>query len=258
MILKPKNAVLVTGPTAYPITLVEAKAQLNFGTTVDDEFFRRLIHVVTNEAEKWTGRRFVYQIYDAYASKWPDDGVFELPFGWLQSVTEIYYTDTDGTSTLWASTEYDVNTNTTLGMVSLGYAKSFPTATLRPVNPIRIRFSCGRYHGAAWEDSTAYLEDVIVLPTGANKTGFVYQAGGDGTSDATEPTWPRTVNGTVIDNDITWTNVGPEISPVVRNALLIAIAGYYEERTDTVITQGGIMIDLARIKRQLGFLKVYY
>ena len=56
---------------------------------------------------------------------------------------------------------------------------------------------------ATWEASTGYSAGDLVKPTtGGN---YWYRAGGAGTSDSGEPSWPATVMDTVVDNDITWT-----------------------------------------------------
>lgn len=54
-----------------------------------------------------------------------------------------------------------------------------------------------------WVKETAYEEDDIVKPTTFN--GYVYKCTVAGTSDATEPTWPTTLNDTVVDGTATWT-----------------------------------------------------
>ena len=57
-----------------------------------------------------------------------------------------------------------------------------------------------------WLALTAYGAGVYRLPTQANATGKIYVSSG-GTSGATEPTWPTTIGGTVVDGSITWTCV---------------------------------------------------
>ena len=65
--------------------------------------------------------------------------------------------------------------------------------------------------GNAWVANTAYTVGQYVTPTAGKLNGFIYECysiAGTGTSAATEPTWPATINGTVIDNpganQITW------------------------------------------------------
>lgn len=56
----------------------------------------------------------------------------------------------------------------------------------------------------AWAVATAYSLNDVRMPTVAN--GFAYRCTVAGTSHATtEPTWPTTLGGTVVDNTATWT-----------------------------------------------------
>lgn len=57
--------------------------------------------------------------------------------------------------------------------------------------------------GSDWAASTAYVRGDYVQPTTA--TGLTYECTTAGTSDASEPTWPTTAGGTVVDNTVTWT-----------------------------------------------------
>lgn len=59
---------------------------------------------------------------------------------------------------------------------------------------------------AAWTAGTAYSANDIVRASTDN--GFFYIASTAGTSTTTEPTWPTTVDGTVGEGDITWTQAG--------------------------------------------------
>jgi prepilin-type N-terminal cleavage/methylation domain-containing protein len=56
---------------------------------------------------------------------------------------------------------------------------------------------------STWQPTRAYGLGAVVLPTVAN--GFTYICSDDGTSAATQPTWPTTVGNTVTDGTVTWT-----------------------------------------------------
>lgn len=65
----------------------------------------------------------------------------------------------------------------------------------------------GRRYPTAWVASTAYSVGDVVRPTSAsgqlnNNRFFIVTIAG--TSAASEPTWPSTAGGTVVDNTVTW------------------------------------------------------
>ena len=64
---------------------------------------------------------------------------------------------------------------------------------------------------AAWSAAAAVSAGALRRPTTTNNR--VYQAGGSGTTGATEPTWPTTIGATVADNGITWTCLAYEDTP---------------------------------------------
>ena len=250
---------IVTGPTLNPVTLAEAKAHLNLDTSfvLDDALINAHILAATAIAENLCFRRLVTQTYKMYLDSWYGNDPnryfprgFYLPFGQLQSATHIKYTDTDEDQTTWADTEYDVDTYGEPGAVVLAYNKSFPTASLYPTNPIEIQFICGWRQGSLYVISTAYAASDLVVPTTGN--GFVYQAGtGGGTSHTAEPTWPRTIGGTVTDNDITWTNVGQAVPNIIKQAILLMLTDMYELRETNVIGQGVTINTLRTVENLL-------
>ena len=70
--------------------------------------------------------------------------VIELPKGSLQTVNSVKYTDSSGTvTTLTENTDYIVTKRGILGRISPPYGKTWPTATLYPLDPIVIEFTCG-------------------------------------------------------------------------------------------------------------------
>jgi len=233
---------LVTAPTCYPVTLAEAKAHLKVTWSEEDAIIYALIRAATEKAEQYTGRKLVYQTHKLFLEAWTGDdpnryftGGFYLPWGTLQSVTHIKYTDTDDDQETWdSSTEYEIDTDSDPGRVMLAYNKSFPTAALRPYNPIEIQFVCGWYHGPIWSAETTQASGDIVRSTDEN--GLAYQAGGAGATHAdTEPTWPTTIGDTVVDNAVTWTCIGPALPFDIRAAILLWLQDLYDIRQDQVI-----------------------
>ena len=54
-----------------------------------------------------------------------------------------------------------------------------------------------------WEASTAFTLGQHVQPTTSN--GYRYECTVAGTTDSSAPTWPTTIDDTVVDNGATWT-----------------------------------------------------
>jgi hypothetical protein len=63
-----------------------------------------------------------------------------------------------------------------------------------------------------WTGSTFVLGGGFVRPSSSTNQ-HVFRASGDGTTGASEPSWPASVGGTVVDGGVTWTNVGPRTLP---------------------------------------------
>lgn len=57
-----------------------------------------------------------------------------------------------------------------------------------------------------WAATTVYALKARVQPT--VKNGFWYRVTANGTTAGTEPTWPTTIGGTVVDSGVTWTCEG--------------------------------------------------
>jgi hypothetical protein len=152
------ETVLKTAPTAEPIKLDQVKRhlRLNVDDTDDDLYLQGLIETARVEVESLLWRKLITQTWYAYLQNWPSGNYIELPFGNLQSVTIINYTEVDvssaATQTEWEDTEtvsgtvysvYIVGTDYTHGRVTLGDGYTWPSETLYPSNPIEIEFVCG-------------------------------------------------------------------------------------------------------------------
>lgn len=78
--------------------------------------------------------------------------------------------------------------------------------------------------GWPWQAAFAYANTYDILPSNNNAGGYSFQAQNAGTSNGlVEPTWPQSVNATVVDNGITWKNIG---LPNCRNdVFIVSLAG---------------------------------
>jgi uncharacterized phiE125 gp8 family phage protein len=227
---------LLTAPAAYPVSLAEAKLHLRVDTsfTTDDDLIRAHIAAASDMAERFLHRRLVSQSWRAALDDWPAVDFIRLPYGRLQSVTQITYLDSDGDSSTFSSDDYIVQAAGDPGRVVLGYGKSWPSTTLYPSLPISIDFTCGYYGGAsAWAVGTTYAAGDLVYPTTIN--GLVYEATAGDSHAATEPTWPMTIGGTVVDNEVTWTCKGLAVPETIKSAIKLLVSDLYDVRENTIL-----------------------
>jgi len=159
---------LVTAPIEEAVTELEFKqhAVLPIGFTGDDAYIRHILAVARRQVEDWTARRLVDSTYDLWIDGWPAGDEIVIPFPpliWTVADSYVSYIHSPSTSaigvvtyttTTWPTTEYLVDTDSEPGRIVLNYGKQYPTTTLRPYNPIQIRFDCG------WADTDDIPEEL--------------------------------------------------------------------------------------------------
>lgn len=118
-------AKVYTEPAAEPVSTAEAKAHLRVSISDDDTYIGALITAARRMVEAQTNRALITQVWDYYLDRWPVGDSFPLPFAPLQTVTGVYYTDTDDTTaTMSATTEYQADTSQEPGRIVLRYGES--------------------------------------------------------------------------------------------------------------------------------------
>lgn len=128
---------VVTGPVLEPVSLDEAKLQLRVDIDTDDALISRIIQGARETLEERLGMALITQTRDLYGLTFPAETVLTLPYGPVQSVTGVYYTETDSSSELtFAAASYLSQTWRNAIVLKSGYA--WPTdATMR------VRYVCG-------------------------------------------------------------------------------------------------------------------
>ena len=119
---------------------------VNAATTAEDDLLTDIIQASREHVEDITSRQLLTATWDYYLDEWPSDNFIKLPFGNLQTAGLIVsWKDTDGAETvLTLTTDYLIETNGEgIGRVVLPYAGTWPSGTLYPSNPVKIRFVCG-------------------------------------------------------------------------------------------------------------------
>ena len=136
--------VITTEPSIEPVTLDEIKTHLRGIDHSDhDDLLNGLIKSARQRIEKILDRALVQQTRTAYYKNWSINGVIELPNP-IQSVDSVKYTDVDDSEETFNAENYKVDAASEPGRIVLGYNKSWPSATLHPVEyPIEIQYVCG-------------------------------------------------------------------------------------------------------------------
>ena len=143
-----------TGTKQYIRTVAKVLVTAcSFGTTVilnspqaaEDDLLNDLIETARGYVEDITRRGILTQTWDYYLNEFPGEDYFTVPFGNLQSVTYLKYTDSDGdATTMTEDVEYIVENNgDACGRIVLPYGKTWPSFTAYTSNPIVCRFVCG-------------------------------------------------------------------------------------------------------------------
>ncbi len=236
---------LVTAPTAEPVSLTEAKAHLRVDISTDDTLIEALIMAAREYCEGFQRRAYVTQTRELILDRFPSTGAtIELPMAPLRSVSSIKYTDKDGVETTWAASNYIADTKSEPGRVSLGYGKSWPSTTLRPINGVSIRYVVGYTTPFTANVTTDTLTavghpyangDVVrisntggAVPAGLSTLTDYYVIGVSGNTLQLS----ATSGGSAID--ITGVGTGTHFLGVVpqkvRQAMLLLIGHWYENR----------------------------
>jgi len=258
---------IVTPPTYFAVSLDEIKDHLRVTHTDEDPYIQALLMTAQGQVESYLNRKLITQTWKAFFDDWPDGDAIVLPFGQLQSVTNVKYTDSDGDQSTFSSDDYIVDTDSEPGRVVLGYNESWPTATLYPSNPIEVQFVCG-YGAHTPQDVEAASNEtpIVITITGhgytSNDIVYVYDVGGNTTADGiwaiekvndntfkllgSAGTAAHTSGGKVIKHDV------PE--PIVQ-AIKILTADLYENR-ETILV-GTITSSLKTVKALLGNYRLF-
>lgn len=155
--------VLVTAPAVMPVSTVDAKRHLRVDIADDDALIETLVAAATAWVETITRRALVTQTWDLALDAWPAGGRINVPKAPLQSVTSVTAYDRDGGSAVFAGSNYLVDTDGQPGAVVLRSGASWPSAELREVNGVRVRFVAG--YGDP-EDVPAPITEAILLAIG--------------------------------------------------------------------------------------------
>ncbi len=140
-----------TVPATEPVTLTEAKKQIEISSSVnaeDDTYITGLIPVARIWCEDHTDRGLIDQSWTLHLDCWPADGVILLNRGPVSSVTSLKYIDVDGDQqTLVAGTDYQSDVVSEPGRILVEPGAAWPGLEAGRVNAVEVIFVAG--YGAA-------------------------------------------------------------------------------------------------------------
>lgn len=153
---------IVTEPAVEPIVTADAKlfARIESSVTTDDVLIDALIEAARRDVEAYTGRALMTQTWDWFLDDEPGS-ILEVPLPPLASVTEIAFTDSDGTEAAAVSSSlYTVDT--TRNRILLNDGESWGYTDLRSFRGTRVRFVAG--YGATAADVSDTTPPVASCP----------------------------------------------------------------------------------------------
>jgi uncharacterized phiE125 gp8 family phage protein len=134
-------ATVAAAPCSFSVDVVTLT-----GDTTEDTLISGLIQAAREYCEAITRRALATQTIKAFLDNFPCRDYIELPRPPLQSVTSVKYKDSAGTETIMAlTTGYLVDSESNIGRIVLPYGVPWPSATLYPINPIRVEYVAGYY-----------------------------------------------------------------------------------------------------------------
>ena len=133
---------LVTGPASFAVSDAEMEAHARLHGQPAEQY-QPYVRAAQAYVETITGRKLVTQTWRMYLDAWPLSDRIKMPFGQLQSVTHVKYTDSAGVERTFDADRWEISISRDPGLLALSYSQIWPTPTLRVLDPIEIQFVCG-------------------------------------------------------------------------------------------------------------------
>ena len=149
----------VTPPPDARVT--NGKADVYLGVDGDSE--KPLVGSLITAATKWgqdhTFRFFMPQPWDLKLDRFPTVEI-KVPQPPLSSVVSILYIDTDGNTATWASSDYQVDTDSEPGRIKPAFNNTWPT-TRAQFNAVTVKFIGGYADRATVPDGIKTLVKMV-------------------------------------------------------------------------------------------------
>jgi len=154
---------LISGPSAEPISLADAKAHLRVDADGEDALIGLLIGSARQAAEHQLGRALIAQTWELVLDAFPAAEI-EIPAAGVSAITSVKYLDSTGAEQTLDSAAYVLDAESTPAYLLPAAGYSWPS-TADAVNTVRVRFTAG--FGATAADVPAAIRHWMLLHIGS-------------------------------------------------------------------------------------------
>lgn len=160
--------VVTTPPTQEPVSLAEVRAHCRVTSNDEDGLIAGYLIAARTHVENVTGRALISRTYDQkYDAGWPSalDGSKEIRLRMppLVSVTSVSYVDTNGTTQVLATDQYQVVLANVYGRIVEAYGVTWPSVRNQP-DAVTVRFVAG--FGSNPGDAPEPIRQAILMLVG--------------------------------------------------------------------------------------------
>ena len=172
--------VVVTPPSAEPVTLAQAKLHLRVTIDDDDALIGEIIEGARTRAEEYSGYSIMPQTLRLDLNCFPLAGrAIEIDHGPIRSIDSVGYVDVNGDDQTWDSAEYQVQLGGRPGLLKPASGLVYPSTQIDTFAAAKVTFEAGYADAASVIKSLrraiyflighyyANTEEVIVGPRAA-------------------------------------------------------------------------------------------
>ena len=167
---------LITPPIIEPVTVEEVKIYTHIDHEVDDKLIAQWIKTARILAENFQNRAYYEQTWELSFDCFPTLPL-QFPRPPLVRVDFIKYYDCYNVLTTLSLADFIIDINRESGRITHVYLGSWPSTTLRTIDTVRIRYTCG-FECMYSDDSTTttYAPDIIPVPENVRDAIYIYCA----------------------------------------------------------------------------------
>ena len=163
---------LVSGPTIEPVTVAEVKTYAHIDHTTEDALIGQWIKSARILAEGYQRRAYMRQTWEVIYDCFPAMPLY-IPRPPLVEVKSVKYYDYQDTETeLTLATYFQIDTNHEPGRIAFKYGQTWPTATLRDLEVLKIQYVAG--YNIAGSTSTTEDPDASDVPANVKDAIYLY------------------------------------------------------------------------------------